>query len=107
MKKWSWLKTLKEIKKLETFNPMQNTKLKVMYLSQCRWRTNRNVRNLNEYTTFYVSAVCPIASEYILTAEVRRQLSKLSREAYASVCQVFVVKISDQNCFELQFLMLL
>ena len=51
--------------------------------------------------------VAVVVVEDELEAEVRRKLSKLSRETYALVWQVFVVKISNQNCFMFQFLLLL
>ena len=51
--------------------------------------------------------VAVVVVEDELEAEVRRKLSKLSRETSALVLQDFVVKISNQNCFMFQFLLLL
>ena len=48
--------------------------------------------------TFFKLPPPPLWLLILLRSEVGRKLSKLSREAYASVWQVFSVKISNENC---------
>ena len=86
-------------------------KINVILESLCVLEIGQDANQDGDYDFAWLACLSWVNSMAIqileFQAEVRRKLSKLSREAYASVWQVFLIKISNKNCFESQYLMLL
>ena len=85
-------------------------KINVILESLCVLEIGQDANQDGDYDFAWLACLSWVNSMAILIlefqAEVRRKLSKLSRSAYALVWQVFVVKISSQNCFDFQFMLL-